>query len=399
MSPHEVQILVPGESCAGLAFSTSSTANSQVFVTDELDLKHYESVIKSNAVICQSAEATSHIVVVCRILGIPVVILERAIDLIPPNTPVTVDTQHGRICVGDGIPQPTGFDGSNVEFDKIVTENLRYQVSIIDLPDLVTRVNSIDRSDVNYFFLREEFIWVGQDINPFNLYRDQGPNGITKLLLKSLLPLAKRLEDYQLLNFRSLDLRSDQLNQFGGPITHEPNPHLGMHGIRQLLRCNEYLAAELYAVDQLYEMGFSNVVFSIPFLILESELEAVLRLREQICKNAIRLGVFVETPAAISELQYLVNHDISVVFVGTKDLAQLILAADRDNRSVADILRINSRPVIHAIRYAADLCLNKGLPIYVFTYLDELSSLRSSVPGLTGFSMPASDYLRAFRRS
>jgi phosphoenolpyruvate-protein kinase (PTS system EI component) len=396
ISLHQGRVLVPGKSCVGLTFSTKSGPVKQgVFLTGELNLKDYTNIIDSKAVICETAEATSHITVVCRILGVPIVLLERATEIFSPNMQVLVDAQHGRLSQGDDLHEPV-TEGVHELAAALAAAKLNYQLSIIDMPELITRVKSIGQGDVDYFFLREEFIWLGRSLHPFRFFEERGADDVTKLLLESLIPLATCLEREQLLNFRSLDLRSDQSNQFAEPSIYEPNPHLGLHGIRQLLRCQDFLAASLSAVDQLYEMGFTNVIYSIPFLTLESELEAVLMVRERVCKNRVKLGIFIETPAAVYELPHLLNHDISVVFVGTKDLTQLILAADRDNSTVADMLKVNSRPVIQAIRTIVDYCSSVQSPVFVFTYLDELLDLRSHIPNLDRVSMPASDYLRVF---
>lgn len=389
---YQGRVLVPGNSCVGLTFSANSQFIKQgIFITLELDLKDYQKIVESVAVVSETAEAMSHIAVVCRILGIPVVILDKAMQLLPVDECVTVDAHSGRITHGEAAAEVA------VSFRIEVPESdLRYQLSIIDLPDLIKRVNSLARGDVEHFFIREEFIWTGRNLNPFGFFKSNGATAISELLLESLLSLVRCLEANQLLNFRSLDFRSDQWAEFGEPLPHEPNPQLGMHGIRQLLRCQEYLAAELAAVDQLYERGFSNVIYSIPFLTLESELQAVLKLRQQICKNPVKVGIFVETPAAVSELPYLIDQDIYVVYVGTKDLAQLILAADRDNSAVADILSATCRPVIQAISSVVEQCLRAGLPVFVFTLPEELPHLRSVVPKINRVSMPVSDYIRVF---
>src|SRR5262249_45878697 len=155
-----------------------------IFVTPEPHLKDYPKIVASVAVVCEEAEATSHIAVVCRILGIPVVILDRATQLLPLNQLVTVDTHSGQVIQGQAVLSPTFASRIGVP-----ESDLRYQLSIIDMPELIMRVNSLARDDVEHFFIREEFIWTGRNLNPFVFFKNNGAAAISELLLESLFPL------------------------------------------------------------------------------------------------------------------------------------------------------------------------------------------------------------------
>lgn len=388
-------MLVPGPPCTGVpSFPTTDTPTRSVFVCHEPTLTEYARIINSIAVLCELAEATSHICVVCRILGIPVLVLPNALRLLSEAAPVHVDPTAGLItqaAEAAPLPPPPMPPSEGCRIRRPI--GLRYQLSIIDSPALVDQINLRALDDVDSLFLRSELIWIAHNIDPFAALGQEGPEWVTSFLTKSLLALARRLRPSQCLNFRSLDLRSDHLRQFGSSSAVEPNPHLGLHGIRQMLTLPGLLAAELRAVDALYNHGYSRVLFSIPFLSLESELIDVLALRDTTCRNRVRMGVFVETPAAVAELPHLLAHDVDAVFVGTKDLTQLLMAADRDNPAVAHLLDPLSRPVLNTLKTILDVCHDADREVYLFAFAEQLPALLVALPFLGRVSMPASDYL------
>jgi pyruvate,water dikinase len=391
-------VLVPGQSCSGwLTTAEDESLQDGILLIGDLDLKDYAAVVRAKGVVCGGCESTSHIAVVCRILGVPVVVLDKAMDLLQPGDRIVVDATGGRVRRISA--DETGLEvdaGVQLARPNLPTGRFRYQLSIIEDAELIESANALGRRNIDHFFLREELLWVARHQDPFSFLAEQGPEEMVRLLVDALLPLVQVLEPDQKLNFRALDIRSDQRRHFGMTSAFEANPNLGLHGIRQLLLVEEYVAVELRAVDRLYEMGFENIIYSIPFLALEEELAAVIALREQICGRAIDVGVFVETPAAVAELPRLLVHGIAAVYVGTKDLAQLILGADRDNTAVAHLLNPNSPPVLEAIARVLSLCEGAGVPGFVFAFIENLVFLGEVMPNLARVSLPASDYLLGF---
>jgi pyruvate,water dikinase len=247
----------------------------------------------------------------------------------------------------------------------------------------------------DHLFLREEFVWLANQLDPFAFSQEHGLQATAELLHENLLRILEALAPSQVLNFRGLDLRSDERAQFGtGGGEVEPNPQLGWHGVRRLLDSPEYLGVLLRVTDDLAATHRHQLVFSLPFLTLESELLRVLSFHEATCTHGVQLGVFVETPASVLELPWLVQHNLAAVYVGTKDLAQLIMGADRGNGKVAAMLSLTNRPIVEMLRTAVDCCFRNRVPVFVFSSLDEAVSLHGQLPGLYGLSLPAAEFLR-----
>jgi pyruvate, water dikinase len=393
----DADVRAPGEFTVGRVFVPGGNVpNDGVLLVDDLDLKDYGDVVRSQAVVCEVCETTSHIAIVCRILGIPVMMVEDATAELKPGDRIAVDPASRRVI--RGISNETAARSTSPApsaSSRLRDGHFRFQLSIVGDRGLIDRVNACARDDVDQFFLREELLWVARWQDPYAFLVEAGVEALAGLLVEALLPLAEALEPAQRLNYRALDIRSDQLKHFGGHQGLEANPHLGLHGIRRLLLTRDYVRAELMAVDRLYDLGFRNVIYSIPFLALETELRSVLELRRETCEHDVDIGLFVETPAAVIELPHLLRHPVAAVYVGTKDLSQLVLAADRDNGAVAHLLDANARPVLECIAGVVEACQAIGIPSFVFTFLENLAFLETTLPGLRGVSLPASDYLRA----
>lgn len=368
------------------------THSDQILVVDTLTIDHYQLAAQSVAVICEDCQPTNHMTVVCRILGIPVVRVDSATRHFTTGQTVRVDLAHSEVSTSDHDKSPANPRVPPPLF-QVAANSLRFQVSIVNEPRLIDQINDSQAEDVEQFFLRSELLWLSRRLHPIDFFSRKGESATVDMLHEALNGLVTRLRPDQFLNFRGLDLRTDQ-NNFGTlPRAHEPNPQLGLHGTRHLLAAPDYLAAELRAVDRLYAEGHKNVIYSLPFLALSSEFESVSRIRDASCMNDLRLGAFVETPAAVYEIDRLLDQNPAAIYLGTKDLAQLIMAADRDNSAVVQMLGTLQPPVLHAIRKTVRASRARDVPAYVFSLPADLVSLIGQIPEIDRVSLAASDYL------
>ncbi|MFD1047373.1 putative PEP-binding protein, partial [Kibdelosporangium lantanae] len=78
------------------------------------------------------------------------------------------------------------------------------------------------------------------------------------------------------------------------------------------------------------------------------------------------LGVFVETPAAVHSAAEFCAAGANELFVGTKDLIQFYLAADRGNHRVASVYQTRHPAVLSALRQAVEAGRAAGVPVHVF---------------------------------
>lgn len=171
--------------------------------------------------------------------------------------------------------------------------------------------------------------------------------------------------------FRVLDIGSDKTLPYF-PLKTEANPALGRRGLRLLLHTPKVLHTQLRAILRL--SATHNVSLLLPMV---SGLEDVRAARAAIetaqaeltAENhsfnpALRVGVMVETPAAVFLLP-LLAEEVDFFNVGSNDLVQYLLAADRtsdESDSPYDplhpaVLQVLARLVIDARSKEKPLCL------------------------------------------
>jgi pyruvate, water dikinase len=259
-------------------------------------------------------------------------------------------------------------------------------------------IDDVNRSEmsgrVDSFFMREEFLWTARSISslsPSEALEREGPSMVAASTERAMNQLLAALKPEQRLTFRLLDLRSDEAVALATTTqmsSQEPNPELGLHGARWILHDMGYQECVRRIASRL---DWRRVTIAIPFINDELELDSIFdKLR---VGNADGWGVFVETPAAVDRLPHMLDRGISVVNVGTKDLVQFILAADRNNRSVAHIYNTRHPSVMQALTTIASHCSGYNVVLRIFTLGADLDYYYSSLPDDTRFMMCTKELL------
>ncbi|MCR4793332.1 MAG: phosphoenolpyruvate--protein phosphotransferase [Lachnospiraceae bacterium] len=172
---------------------------------------------------------------------------------------------------------------------------------------------------------------------------------------------------------RTLDIGGDKyLSPEEDEDPAEDNPALSIRGVRLSLMKREAFSHQICAI--LRASAGRKVSMMIPMVTSVTEIEQVRRLIEG-CKsmlrgkgisysNDIRLGCMIETPAAVlcaGEIAHLVDF----FSIGTNDLSQYIMCADRGNPHLADLCSAYQPAVIRAVRIVCDKASAAGIPVTV----------------------------------
>jgi phosphotransferase system enzyme I (PtsI) len=139
----------------------------------------------------------------------------------------------------------------------------------------------------------------------------------------------------QRLVVRTFDFGSDKMPPFM-TRPHEPNPALGVRGIRLARQQPELLAAQLRAVSR--AAAFGPVAVMAPMATtLGDVLWFVDQVRQHTLETAdLEVGVMIEVPAAALAVDDITKH-VDFVSVGTNDLLQYLNAADRQLGALAEL--------------------------------------------------------------
>ena len=165
---------------------------------------------------------------------------------------------------------------------------------------------------------------------------------------------------------RTLDIGADkQVDYFNMPK--EENPAMGIRAIRICLQRPDVFKTQLRALYRASVFGKLAIMF--PMIASEWEVLKVLEIIEEVkneldsegiaySKN-IELGCMIETPAAAVISDILVKH-LDFFSIGTNDLTQYTLAADRQNPDIGQFCDTHHKAILRLINMVVENAHKNG---------------------------------------
>ena len=167
--------------------------------------------------------------------------------------------------------------------------------------------------------------------------------------------------------FRTLDIGSDKQIE-GLPLPQEANPALGCRGIRFCLAHPDLFKMQLRALLRAAVKGQPALMFPMITSVEEvGRIKALLREAADQLKEAglpyrddLPLGLMIETPAAVVLAPELAR-EVSFLSIGSNDLAQYTLAADRENEALAAEFNDRHPAVMKMISFTVEAARQEGV--------------------------------------
>lgn len=170
---------------------------------------------------------------------------------------------------------------------------------------------------------------------------------------------------------RTLDIGADKLLSLQEAL-HEPNPALGLRGIRFCLQNQKPFRTQLNAV--LRASCDHPVSIMLPMITNAQEImkvkEILDELHDDLAKKNIPhswplpLGVMIETPAAVMISDIIARH-CDFLSLGTNDLLHYIMAIDRNNRHVSYLHEPFHPAFLRAIKKTVESAHKYNIPLSV----------------------------------
>ncbi|MEO6858849.1 MAG: phosphoenolpyruvate--protein phosphotransferase, partial [Solirubrobacteraceae bacterium] len=296
--------------------------------------------------------STAHAAILARALGLPAVVgLGAGVLAIADGTPVMLDGEAGTLAVspppdtvraaqarraGDERRHAAAIDAA--PDPAVTTDGVRVEVfANLGAAGEAARAVALGAEGVG--LLRTEFLFLGRATLP-----DEDEQ--TDTLRQIALTLAGRP-----LVVRTLDAGADKpLPSL--PMPPEDNPFLGVRGIRLALAHREVLATQLRAI--LRVAAEHPVKVMLPMVTTLDEILAARAVLEDAraatgIDAAMELGIMVEVPAAALTAERLAAH-VDFFSLGTNDLTQYTMAAERGDARLASLLAGPQPAVLRLVR-------------------------------------------------
>ncbi len=345
---------------------------SYILVADDLSPSETVTLDKSRILgfVTFAGTPNSHTSILARAMGIPALVGVGEIDASLDGSLALLDAAEGSLIVCPTDAQLADFEEKRTHENKIAREHDRYLRSLINKP-AVTRSGHRMRIYANVGgsaevdsavecgadgigLLRSEFLYLSLDRYPtedelFSAYRE----------------IACKMQGKRIV-IRTLDIGADkQIPYFDLPK--EENPALGFRAVRICLARESVFKTQLRAILRASALGTISVM--IPMIVsvdevrkcrhLLDECMAELKHEGKSFDSKMEFGIMVETPAAAVMCRELAA-EVDFFSVGTNDLTQYVLAADRQNPLLAGIAESNQEPILRLIREASAAIHERG---------------------------------------
>ena len=179
------------------------------------------------------------------------------------------------------------------------------------------------------------------------------------------------LLDGKMLLVRTLDVGGDKRVPYL-EANKEENPFLGVRGIRLTLKKPEVLETQMEALLRAAKGRPFSMMF--PMVDTVEEVQKAKEIWKRVCGRVktdgcvvhpdIQIGITIETPAAAICVDQFVN-EIDFVSIGSNDLAQYLMAADRENVELDYLLSPWQPAVMRVIQHVIQVCKECGIEVSV----------------------------------
>jgi pyruvate,water dikinase len=322
----------------------------EVLVTSMTTPDMVPAMSQAAAIVTDEGGMTCHAAIVSRELGVPCVVGTReATKLIADGAEVTVDGKAGTVYLGAALrgkvaaatsaAASVASGGAGHSHDSVPVTATKIYVNV-GVPEKAEEYSRLPVSGVG--LLRIEFIFTAHvREHPLSLIKKGRKDELVKRLADGIGKVCQAFHPRPVI-IRTSDFKTNEYRGMPGGEEFEPveeNPMIGWRG------CSRYISpiyrpaflCELEAIHRVRtEMGLKNAMVMLPFVRNTWELEEIAEMMKAAGLRRSRdfqLYLMAEVPSIVFMAREFSKH-CDGFSIGSNDLTQLVLGADRDSETL-----------------------------------------------------------------
>jgi pyruvate,water dikinase len=263
---------------------------------------------------------------------------------------VTVDATHGVVLEGLALPEtavapaPAAVAAQPPVTGTLILLNLSE-------PSQVARAAALPVDGVGLLRAEMMLLEALDGTHPRQLIEEGRGQEVTDRMAAALGTFASGFAPRPI-TYRTIDFRTNEFRGLRGGERFEPeeaNPMIGYRGAFRYTREPDLLKLELDAIRRVWDGGHTNLHVMLPFVRTTRELATCRGQMERaglLGLPGFELWVMAEVPSVLFNLADYSALGVAGISIGSNDLTQLLLGADRDSEILADVFDERDHAVV-----------------------------------------------------
>ena len=356
-----------------------------VLVAEDLTPADTSSMNMANVIgiVLRDGGPTSHAVIVAKNLGIPCVIgVGESIKEINNDDLIALDGSTGKLNINPDEDVIESLNETKKREEEIRNSFTLSEYKNQDFEFLINVGSGEEIESFNHPFLnsiglfRSEFIYLDRSSIP---------------TIEEQRDILEKIQDKfsGVITYRTLDIGGDkQVDYLSLPV--EENPFLGVRGIRLSLQIEELYRSQIESILTSRDAHRVKIMFPMistieDFIKSKSIIEEI---AEHLGKKIPEVGIMIETPSSTILVEDFAQH-VDFFSIGTNDLTQYIMAADRGNPNLIEYQDSLHPAILRVLENVFSVSKEQSIEVSVCGEMasDPISAIALYVLGLRKFSM------------